>query len=262
MGPFDNEIEIIKAFQMIQANEVLLLPETDKQAEEIYLSIVQKWDKWTNSSRKSDPPPDFFSNELGFMMEVMRVDDHGHIGRNGKSIINPTLERESEVMQELKKRGILDAAPKAKVRLNVDTKLPTDEDHNYSFYRDNFNRIVGSHIKKIANYRENHPGLQTIFMIFDESSPYFETLDPHTIGQIGKIQSGKPHWWFIDNAFMRTLKNSDVDYLVWFTPYKHCDMFSLTGDRMELPKATVMNIESISDSFVDYDSSKMMSSEL
>lgn len=67
------------------------------------------------------------------MMDIMRVDDHGHLGRNGKSIINPTLQRESEVMRELKQNGILDMFPNAQPHLIVDTKLPTDEDHNYIF---------------------------------------------------------------------------------------------------------------------------------
>ena len=106
MGIFDNEIEIIEFFRTARKNEVLLLPEKDKIAEKIYLSIVEEWDKWTNSSGKSDPPPDFFSDELGLMMDVMRVDDHGYIGRNGKTTVNPTLRRESEVMRELQGKGI------------------------------------------------------------------------------------------------------------------------------------------------------------
>ncbi len=113
MDIFDNELEIIAFLRETRTNEVLLLPENDKCAEIIFLSIVQEWEKWTNSPGKSDPPPDFFSDEFGLMMDVMRVDDHGHIGRNGKSIINPTLQRESEVMRELKEKGIIDMFPNA-----------------------------------------------------------------------------------------------------------------------------------------------------
>ena len=111
MDIFDNELEIIEFFRETETRETLLLPENDENAEQVYLSIVQKWEKWTNSSGKTDPPPDFFSDELGLMMDVMRVDDHGHVGRNGKSIVNPTLQRESEVMREMKQNGILDMFP-------------------------------------------------------------------------------------------------------------------------------------------------------
>lgn len=262
MDIFDSELEIIKCFQETEIKDTLLLPVNDEDAEQAYLSIIQKWEKWTNSSGKSDPPPDFFSDELGLMMDIMRVDDHGHVGRDGKSIVNPTLQRESEVMRELKQKGILDIFPNAQPHLIVDTKLPTDEDHNYIFYRDNFNRTVGSHIKKIANYRSNHPGLKTVFMVFDESSPYFESMEPYKARKIGDVQRGKPHLWFLDSAFMAIVKNSDIDYLVWFTPYKHCDLFSSIDGRVELPIAVVINVRNIETPFIQYETLKMISAEL
>lgn len=262
MDIFDNELEIIEFFRETETRETLLLPENDENAEQVYLSIVQKWEKWTNSSGKSDPPPDFFSDELGYMMDIMRVDDHGHLGRNGKSIINPTLQRESEVMRELKQKGILDVFPNAQPHLIVDTKLPTDEDHNYIFYRDNFNRTIGSHIKKIANYRLNHPGLKTIFLVFDESSLYFESLEVRKTHKIGDSCLGQPHYWFLDNAFVQMIKESEIDYLVWFTPYKHFDLFSLTGNRIELPKVTVVNVKRFNGPFKDYKAENMTSAEV
>ena len=262
MDIFDNEIEIIKHFQEVEMKETLLLPENDKEAEKVYLSIIQEWEKWENSSGKSDPPPDFFSDELGLMMDVMRVDDHGHVGCNGKSIVNPTLQRESEVMRELKEKGILDMFPNTQPYLIVDTKLPTEEDHNYIFYRDNFNRTVGSHIKKIANYRSNHPGLKTVFMVFDESSPYLESPEPHTASKIGDVQFGRPHCWFLDSAFMTMIKNSDIDYLVWFTPYKHCDLFNTVLGRVELPRTVVINVRNIEVPLIKYEPLNMISAEL
>lgn len=68
--------------------------------------------------------------------------------------------------------------------------------------------------------------------------------------------------WFWDSAFMDVVKASDIDYLVWFTPYKHCDMFSSIGERVELPKAVVMNIKNIQELFRCYKSSNMVSAEL
>ena len=262
MDIFDNELEIIEFFRETETRETLLLPENDEDAEQVYLSIVQEWKKWINSSGKSDPPPDFYSDKLGLMMDVMRVDDHGYVGRNGKSIINPTLQRESELMRELKQKGILDMFPNAQIHMIVDTKLPTDEDHNYIFYRDNFNRTVGSHIKKIANYRLNHPGLKMVFLVFDESSPYFESLKVRKPRKIGDKYFGQPHCWFLDSAFMTMVKNSEIDYLVWFTPYKHCDLFSFADERVELPKVVVINVRNIGAPFRKYETSNMVSAEL
>ena len=262
MDIFNSEIEIIEFFRETKTEETLLLPENDEGAEQVYLSIVQEWGKWTNSSGKSDPPPDFFSDELELMMDVMRVDDHGHIGKNGKSIVNPTRERESKVTEELRQSGIFDMVPNAKLYLLVDTKLPTDEDHNYRFYRDNFIRTVSSHIKKISNYKLNHPSLKTIFMVFDESSLYFESLEPIKVRKVGGFCRGNPHLWFLDKAFMSIVEDSEIDYFIWFTPYKHCGLFTSNNEKIELPKATLINIRKFTEPLRNYNIANMISAEL
>lgn len=262
MDIFDNELEIIDSFRKTKSSEVLLLPENDASAEKIYLSIIDEWEKWTNSSGKSDPPPDFFSDELELMMDVMRVDDHGRIGKNGKSIVNPTRERESKVTEELRQSGIFDMVPNAKLYLLVDTKLPTDEDHNYRFYRDNFIRTVSSHIKKISNYKLNHPSLKTIFMVFDESSLYFESLEPIKVRKVGGFCRGNPHLWFLDKAFMSIVEDSEIDYFIWFTPYKHCGLFTSNNEKIELPKATLINIRKFTEPLRNYNIANMISAEL
>ena len=87
MDIYDNEIEIIKMFHNVQCSEVLLLPENSEECEHIFLAVHQEdqWSKWKDTSGKADMPPDFYSDELGLMMDVMRVDDHGRIRKNGKS---------------------------------------------------------------------------------------------------------------------------------------------------------------------------------
>lgn len=245
MDIFDNEVEIIEHFQHIQSSSVMLFPENDEGCESVFQSIYQenKWKKWTNSSGKADPPPDFFSDELGLMMDVMRVDDHGYIGKNGKTIVNPTLARESVVMRELKEKGIFEAFPNAKLYLNVDTKLPTKEDHNYTFYRDSFIRTLENHKKKIDSYKANHLGLELIFFVFDEASAYFETAQPAKTRALGEIVQGSPHLWFFDEAFISSISNSQIDYLVWFTPYKHSQAFDQSGAPLLLPEGAVIKIK-------------------
>ena len=96
------------------------------------------------------------------MLEVMRVDDHG-FKKKGK-IINQSLAREHMVERELREAGILDQFPNLKsIIINADSGLPTEEDHNYCFYYDNFRRTLEHHKSKIGNYRMNHPGYKTIF---------------------------------------------------------------------------------------------------
>ena len=260
MGIFDKENEIIEYFQTIVAPpEVALIPENDEM-ERVFQSISdeESWAKWTDTSGKNDPPPDFYCDEYGLMMDVMRVDDHGYISEKGKTV-NPTLTREREVTNELQENGILEQFPGAKLHLLVDTKLSTEEDHNYMFYRDNFVRTVEAHKKKIHRYRENHPNCKVIFFVFDESSAYMEPLRKTNNPVKGQLHCGRVHVWFNDSAFIKVLKDSDIDYLVWFTPYK---MIEFLGKGLELPRAVVYNIKELPQEQFEYNGDCMMSVEV
>lgn len=260
MGIFDKESEIIEYFQTsISPSEVALIPENE-ETEQVFQSIFneESWEKWTDTSGKNDPPPDFYCAEDGLMMDVMRVDDHGYISEKGKTV-NPTLTREREVTRELQENGILGQIPGAKLHLIVDTKLPTEEDHNYRFYRDNFVRTVEAHKKKIHRYRENHPNCKVIFFVFDESSAYMEPLRKTNNPVKGQLHCGRVHVWFNDSAFIKVLKDSDIDYLVWFTPYK---MIEFLGKGLELPRAVVYNIKELPREQFEYNEDCMMSVEV
>lgn len=103
-----------------------------------------------------------FCDEFSLMMDVMRVDDHGF--QKQGNIINPTLAKEHQLENELRDKGIHNMFPNASLTINANLGLPTEEDHNYRFYRDNFARTVSNHIKKIPNYQNNHPGYKLIFL--------------------------------------------------------------------------------------------------
>lgn len=260
MGIFDKESEIIEHFQMIVSpSEVALIPENE-ETEQVFQSVFDEssWAKWTDTSGKNDPPPDFYCDEDGLMMDVMRVDDHGYISEKGKTV-NPTLTREREVTKELQEDGILDQFPGAKLHLIVDTKLPTEEDHNYRFYRDNFVRTVETHKKKIQRYRENHPNCKVIFFVFDESSAYMEPLHKTKNPVKGQLHCGRVHFWFNDSAFIKVLRDSDIDYLVWFTPYK---LIRFLEKGVELPRAVVYNIKELLREQFEYNEDCMMSVEV
>ena len=135
MNYFDDESIIIEHFQEIECSSVFF-PEVTKDAIHYFKSIHDKvkWGKWVNSSGKSDPPPDFYSDEFKCMMDVMRIDDHSFKNKKGK-LINPTNRNESSIQIELSKSGLLDMFPNARLIVNPDTKLSTQENHNYVFYK-------------------------------------------------------------------------------------------------------------------------------
>lgn len=264
MDIYDNEIEIIKMFQDVQCSEVLLLPEDSEECEQVFLSVhdEKKWNRWKDTSGKADPPPDFYCDEYGLMMDVMRIDDHGHIGKNGKTIVNPTLQRETEVTRELKEKGVFETFPNSKPVLIVNTGLPTDEDHNYYYYRDSFVRTVEAHKKKIPQYQRNHPKCKTVFFVFDEASPYFEAKNKSAFRRVGDIAQGYPHLWFRDQAFIKALEGSQIDYLIWYTPYKHCTLTDAAGKQLELPRAAIMKVKDSNIETMEFSADRMMSAEL
>ena len=134
MNLFDDEIEIVRHFQSVPTNSIYIIPKQTQDAIDVLLSILDEkcWLKWTDSSGKGDPPPDFYCNELQLMMDVMRVDDHGFISERGKTV-NPTRAKENEIIKELRNKNVFVANPNIKLQVLASTDLPTEEDHNYIF---------------------------------------------------------------------------------------------------------------------------------
>ena len=261
MNFFDDESKIIECLQDVQLNKVFLSNDI-AAVKEIFASIhdTEEWKLWSNSSGKSDPPPDFYNDKLKVMMDVMRIDDHAFEKKNGK-IVNPTHQKESMIQKEIRKSGMLDNFPNVKdVMVTAVTDLPTAEDHNYKFYYSNFERVLMKHNNQIDLYGKNHPGYKTIFLVLDESSAYFEMKSKMDNG----VMKGQPHYWFWDNMFVKVLKKLRIDYLIWYAPFKYYEVPN--GDeKPDLPEVCVIDIKDITqwDShLISYDMSKMKSVEL
>lgn len=263
MDIFDNEVEIIELFQSVKTSSVALIPEDSPQCESLFMSIKDRsqWKNWHNTSGKADPPPDFYSDKYGFMMDIMRVDDHGRKSKKGK-LVNPTRRRETEITRELEDAGIFKVFPNAKPLLIVDTKLPTHEDHNYVFYRDEFIRVLESHKNKIPNYKINHPALKTVFFVFDESSQYMQMNEKNISIAEGAVVKAMPHLWFADADFLKVFVGTDIDYIIWFAPYKLCEMFDNTGTAVKLPEVVIIDTNNVTINAIKYTTHLMESVEV
>jgi len=214
---------------------------------------------WNNTSGKADKTPDFFSQEYETMMEVMRVDDHAYMTKDGK-LVNPAASADSKKFNELIRKGIVDAHPDACFAIIGDSGLPTLEDHNYLRYKENFKRIVNEHISKISTYRKNHPECRyLIFLIFDESCGYFEAINVPEDFKEGVKHLGRPHIWFEDKAFTDVFVNSDVDCVIWYTPYKYSESRNIPGG---LPQVSVFFKSCGVGKIIDYDESHVMPTEV
>lgn len=193
--------------------------------------------------------PDFEDLAASLLLEAMVVDDHSRPGKKDK-----TRAREGAVLRELKEAG-LNVHPDVRVFASVSSGLPTDQDHNYRAYVDQFTRTVLNHANKAEAYRAERPGYDLGFLVFDESTAYFETL-----GAFGPPGMGRPHCWFADSAFVDAMSQSRADCIIWLTPYK--SMRETDNGEFQLPTMTIIDIALLSreEHFI-YDARRMVSSE-
>lgn len=250
---------MLENFRMTMPNDIFFLSD-DADTHRVFKSIYNDslWEEWTDASAKDAPPPDFYNDTQHLMLEVMRVDDHGF--KKKRKIRNPNLERQHKIEQELRNLGIIDTFPDLQhIMINAVTDLPTLEDHNYTFYRDNFIRTVAHHKERIPLYHENHPGCSLIFFVYDESSAYFEAERETNVfsGESGEL--GQPHAWCYDKAFLDVFMNSGIDYLIWYTPYKR---FERIEPQIKLPQVCVYRCNASLPEVSEYNPSHMISSEV
>ena len=263
MNTYDNELNIIENLQLIPKSFVCVFPHNSNTIS-ILNSIRENenWKKWSNSSSKSAPPPDFYSDGYGLMMEVMRVDDHTYKNKKGK-LVNPTNIKESKIKKEILQSDWIKSFPNIKnIFINAPTNLPSKEDHNYKYYCDSFKRVLKHHIEKIPLYRKNHPNHKLIFLIFDETSPYLvvDTEEEASKNVLpGQIITGKIHNPWLDKAMIDVLKGADIDYIIWFKPYNH---INFVDENKMLPLVFVLDTKSINDlSVEDYPANLVVSAE-
>lgn len=275
MNFFDDEVKIIEKFQNVKTQEVFFPLQTENVIS-VFNTIYDKnnWGHWKNNSGKSDPPPDFFSEKYNVMMEVMRVDDHAHYNEKGV-LINPVNQRESMIQKEIR-QNFLSRDPKfdfskLNIIVNALSGLPTNEDHNYHFYYDNFKRVLKKHMDSIPLYKENHPNKKLIFFIFDESTGYLVT-DEQTAKkklEAGEYFNADPVLHFLDKKFIDVFRNIDIDYLIWYAPYK---MFygapiqlpdkTFYGVPIQFPKVCVFDVKKCCyENLVEYPDNLIVSSE-
>lgn len=193
--------------------------------------------------------PDFEDTAAALLLEAMVVDDHPRPGKKDR-----TRARESEALRELEAAG-LDVPPDAKFFAAVSSGLPTDRDHNYRAYVEQFTRTVLDHGGKAEAYRAERPGCDLGFLVFDESTAYFESR-----GGFGQLGGDRPHLWFADSAFAEVMTHSGVDCLIWLTPYKR--LLTDEADVFPLPAMTIVDVGMLDqEQHVVYDAHRMVSSE-
>lgn len=217
MNELDNENRILELFRKVPTEKVCILF-NDEESQFVYESLVFRKDNWIDNSAKSSPPPDYLNPTERIMLEIMRVNDTDSDMNRG----------ESRLQQELLNSGILELFP----NVQTITCIPDVHSQSYEKYCKSFVKTVENHNSKIEKYKANHPEInRVVFMICDESEAYYEVQERTEIKLKARV-----HFWFYDNAFMQVLKNTNVDTVIWFSPYK-----VLERDGINFPDVVVIN---------------------
>lgn len=202
---------------------------------------------WVNNSDNSDVPPDYYSDEFNLMMDMMRVSEYEWILDDGK-ILNPLTTNETSHLfhqiQRLENGEDIDMDAISIVDLSRNDNWRS-VDHSYSQWLDAFARVVMRHNEKIGLYRQNHPGYNTIFCIYDDSRDYIERRESID-GQSIDIN----HIWWLDESFISVLKNINCEYVFWFTPHKAGKIKGLLISIRDLKKEYYNPIRYSSDKMV------------
>lgn len=259
LNRYDKEERIIEIFQEINRFKIKLFSNNFKTWW-LFKSIYNKyiWKTWTNSSGKSELPPDYYNNKYRLMMDVMRIDDHAYEDENGK-IINLHNERESKLTEELisKNEAIREIANAGRLFITPFTGKLGRDDHNYERYVKNFKRVIEKHIRKIEKYKKNHTDFKMIFFIFDESTPYMKLINCDVPKKPGDLMHGELHYWWKDDNMLKVIKDSKIDYLIWFAPYK-CIV-----KKIDYPLAVIYDVSKINfDKNKNYEIDELESMEL
>lgn len=263
MQTFNDESMILDVFRDVKSKEILPLGNFLKCKWVHYvLTGLMHRKEWVNSSGKNDPPPDFYNNKHKLMMDVMRIDDYAYIDAKGK-VQNKTLQHEGELIKKINQPDRDDI----KLFVVGDTKLPTNEDHNFERYYKNFERVFKEHEKKLYLYKSNHHGFKTIFFIFDESCAYIEASsmdDKNKERHEGDITPNcKPHLFCLDKKFVKIIKESKVDYVFWYAPWKLLQhMINNKVKVFPLPKCAIFDVKNLTDKkIIEYNHDLMISAE-
>lgn len=171
-------------------------------------------------------PPDYYSENLNIMFDVMRVNDS-----EKKKGYNPLFQEMSSLIKdasyEIKERGLNNIGT-IFTELNSDSSLNYDDIHQFKYYKKHVVRVLTEHIKKLSIWKSEHPNIKRKgFVVLDETGLYFQGCAKPAILKDGHVNKWyffvkKPlvvHFPWKDEEFIQLLLNADLDFVVWYKPY-------------------------------------------
>lgn len=96
----------------------------------------------------------------------------------------------------------------------------------------------------------------------DESLAYFEVNDSYDAARekkFGEMVLGYPHFHYKDRKFISIFDNTEIDYLIWYTPFKFIDT---SVGQLDLPEVCVFDIKRFTLQYKNCDDKYMHSAEI
>ncbi len=255
MRTFDDESFILENYRDISSRDIKFYGRFFHCLRIKWLTKSRLFSKtWTDSSSKSDPPPDFHNDRFGIMMEMMRVDDCVN-SIDGKHVAN-SFEHANKTMKKY-------AGNDYRKKLNGDLFFIPDtrntDEFNFNGYINNFERVISKHSSKISEYRKNYPKCKTtVFFVSDESDDYVQVIDPNDLNRKGKENipfAFYPHFSHLDEGFLNIIKQCQADYIVWFFVYKS---IYVDDKKIKQPRVCIIDVKHMRKKGHAYDHNLMM----
>lgn len=247
---FDDEEDILSAVRMIlQENRLEVLHfngnSFNKKIEHAILDV----EHLVADNGHAAVPPDYFSEKHSIMFDVMRVNDS-----ELKKSYNPVKIRERKLFQAVEKEFGLYMPADAPVIVATESDIP--EEHCYKNYVKNSQRVIGAHIDKLPLWKNKHQDIKySGLFIFDETETYFTGMSRPS-GNLDKpwfraadLNCGFHKPW-LDRRLMQSIYESEIDFVIWFEPYKVGGIAMECG--VQMPAVVFLDTRFCFDKYIDY----------
>lgn len=253
---YDTEYHVLEDVNELMPSECSIL--SDNENSSFYFETIKVLEKIINSAdlrqwkdnASLNKSPDIINAKDKLAMEIMRIDDHSPDGKK-----NPYKAKARKAIKNL------NFGDKARITTSLPTDLPTDEDHNYKNLYTSFQRTMRKHISKLKIYKSNYPDSKIIFLVVNETSGIYLEMTSKT--KPTWVCAGRPHLFFCDNRFLNEFINTDLDYLIMYSPYCR---FKTATSWSSLPELVILDVKRLANNKnlkrIDYDESRMISSEI
>lgn len=225
---------------------------------------INKFNELTNNSGHNALPPDFYSDELNIMFDIYRVNDS-----EIKKSYNPTAIAERKMEQEVRDSWIAEVCPQAVDNLIcIDENWGSDKIHKMQYYIKNIKRVANDHLSSSVHpnkikdiWMHEHPNItRKGLVVYDETENYFQgeaIYNPLVNQWQYLIDATKPvrlYQPWMDGNILNQIYDSDCDFLIWFMPYKWCEL--LSEFKIDFPQIIIMDTRFPRTDFIEYDYSK------